>query len=91
MPDLDGVASAFRVIFGLDIAMRTKALSALTESILFAPLPSFLARVEPSVLAYRLMKEETVKRGILVLYEIAVSLYSLSFSVKIRSFSRSVR
>ena len=71
--------------------MRTKALLALTKSILFALLSSFLARVEPSVLAYRLIKEETVERGILILYEIAVSLYPLSFSVKIRSFSRSVR
>jgi hypothetical protein len=91
LPDLEGVDSAFRVILGSLIAIRTRVLLARADSFFLAPLPGFLASIELSVLVCRFRKEEMVERGILVLRQMAEGPWPSSLRVKMRSFSHSVR
>ena len=72
LPDLDGKAKAFKVIFGSLRAMRTKVLSARELSLGLLPLPGLLLKLVEPDLACRMRKEEMVERGMSILLEIAV-------------------
>jgi hypothetical protein len=61
-----------RVILVSVVATRTRALSALGSSFGLRPLPGLLSKVDAPDLACRMRKEETIERGILVLWNISV-------------------
>ena len=88
---MKGVKSAFRIILESLTVMCTRALLTRANSFFLVPPPGFRTSMELSVLAYRFKKEEIVKRGILVLYQIVKGPWPLSLRVKMRSFLRNVR
>ena len=88
---MEGVKSTFRIILESLIVVYIRTLSARTDSFFLVLLPDFYMSMKLPVLVYRFRKEEIVKRGILVLYQIVKGLWLLSLRVKMRSFSYSIR
>jgi hypothetical protein len=70
LPDLEGVARAFKGSLGSLIAVRTSALAPRRLIFLGAPLLGLLSKVIEGIRVYRWIKEVTVVRGVPVLVQI---------------------